>query len=108
MCILNQRMFRLSFLFAASWCVAKCFAEQPVTTVADSAEASVDQFIPWLLNEDRQLRGIAFSKVILDTTGKHVLAVDRKNGTDERVIKQISAALDETMRRMNATDSPIQ
>src|SRR6266566_2995723 len=106
--ILNQRMLRLSFLVAAGWCVAKCFAEQNVMTVANSAEASVDQLIPWLLDEDRQLRGIAFSEVILDTTGKHVLAVDRKNGTDERVIKQISAALDETMRRMNAPDSPIQ
>src|SRR5881398_2134488 len=106
--ILNQRMLRLSFLVAAGWCVAKCFAEQNVMTVANSAEASVDQLIPWLLDEDRQLRGIAFSEVILDTTGKHVLAVDRKNGTDERVIKQISTALDETMRRMNASDSPIQ
>src|SRR6266699_5604461 len=101
-------MFRLSFLVAAGWCVAKCFAEQNVTTVADSAEASVDQLIPWLLDEDRQLRDVAFSEVILDTTGKHVLAVDRKNETDECVIKQISAALDETMRRMNASDSPIQ
>src|SRR5881397_628313 len=101
-------MFRISFLVAAGWCVAKCFAEENVTTLADSAKAPVDQLIPWLLDEDRQLRGIAFSEVILDTTGKHVLAVDRKNGTDERVIKQISAALDETMRRMNASDSPIQ
>ena len=83
-------------------------AEQNVTTVANSAEASVDQLIPWLLDEDRQLRGIAFSEVILDTTGKHVLAVDRKTKLIERVIKQISAALDETMRRMNAPDSPIQ
>jgi hypothetical protein len=106
--ILNQRMFRLSFLVAASWCVAKCLAEQNVTTVGDSAEASVDQLIPWLLDEERQLRGIAFSEVILDTTGKHVLAVEGKNGTDERVIKQISAVLDKTMRRMNAPDSPIQ
>ena len=87
-------MFRISFLVAAGWCVAKCFAEENVTTLADSAKAPVDQLIPWLLDEDRQLRGIAFSEVILDTTGKHVLAVDRKNGTDERVIKQISAALD--------------
>jgi hypothetical protein len=45
--------------------------------------------------------------VILDTTGKHVLAVDRKNETDERVIKQISAALDETMKGMNAPANPI-
>jgi len=47
----------------------------PATT---AAEAPVDQLIPWLLNEDRQLRGIPFAEVILDTTGKRVLPVDRK------------------------------
>jgi hypothetical protein len=73
-----------------------------------AAKSPVDQFIPWLLDEDRQLRGIAFSEVILDTTGKHVLTVDPKNETDQRVIKQISAALDETMKRMNTPDSPVQ
>ena len=46
--------------------------------------------------------------MILDTTGKHVLAVDAKNETDQHVIKQISAACDETMKRMNARDSVIQ
>ena len=60
-------MFRLSFLVAAGWCVAKCFAEQNVTTVANSAEASVDQLIPWLLNEDRHLhwRALATNAVPL-------------------------------------------
>jgi len=70
-------------------------------------KAAVDQLIPWLLDEDRQLREIPFAEVILDTTGKHVLAVDVKNETDQRVIKQMSAACDETMRRMNAADGPI-
>src|SRR5947207_13619054 len=101
-------MFRISFLVAAGWCVAKCFAEENVTTLADSAKAPVDQLIPWLLDEDRQLRGIAFSEVILDTTGKHASAVDRKNRTDERVLKHISAALDDTTRRMHASDSATQ
>src|SRR5947207_15106101 len=99
-------MFRISFLVAAGWCVAKCFAEENETTLADSAKAPVDQLIPWLLNEDRQLRGIAFSAVIQDTTCNHDLTVDRKNGTDERVIKQISTDLDGRMMRMNASDSP--
>ena len=71
-------------------------------------KAAVDQLIPWLLDEDRQLREIPFAEVILDTTGKHVLAVDAKNETDQHVIKQISAACDETMKRMNARDSVIQ
>src|SRR2546423_3129929 len=100
-------MFRISFLVAAGWCVAKCFAEQNVTTLVDSAKAPVDQLIPWLLDEDRQLREIPFAEVILDTTGKHVLAVDVKNETDQRVIKQMSGACDETMRRVNAAGGPL-
>ncbi len=103
-------MLRLvTFSLVATALPTNALAQQNVTSRAEqSRESPVDQLIPWVLDEDRQLRGIAFSEVILDTTGKHVLAVDRKNETDERVIKQISAALDETMRRMNASDSPIQ
>src|SRR5438094_8289083 len=101
-------MFRISFLVVAGWCVAKCFAEENVTTLADSAKAPVDQLIPWLLDEQKELRGIAFSEVILDTTGKHVLPIDPKNEQDARVIKQISAALDETVKRLNAADNPVQ
>jgi hypothetical protein len=41
--------------------------------------AAVDQLIPWLLDENRQLRGMAFSEVIFDATGKRVLAFDSQN-----------------------------
>jgi hypothetical protein len=73
-----------------------------------SSNAPVDQLIPWLLNENRELRGIAFSQVIFDATGKRVLAFDPQNEADRRVVKQISAACDETMKRLNAPDSVIQ
>src|SRR5437762_12586534 len=70
--------------------------------------AAVDQLIPWLLDEDRQLRGIPFSEVIVAVTGMKALAFDPQNEIDRRVIKQIGAALDAVTRRMNASDSPIQ
>jgi hypothetical protein len=35
-----------------------------------SSNSPVDQLIPWLLNEDRQLRGIAFSEVIFDAPAR--------------------------------------
>jgi hypothetical protein len=35
-------------------------------TSLPTERAAIDQLIPWLLEEDRQLRGIAFSEVILD------------------------------------------
>jgi hypothetical protein len=70
--------------------------------------APVDQLIPWLLDEGAQLRGIPFSEVIVDVTGKKMLPFDSKNEIDQRVAKQISSACDETMKRLNAADSPIQ
>jgi len=65
-------------------------------------KAAVDQLIPWLLDKDQQLRGVPFSEVIFDTTGKKVLRFDPNNPVDQRVAKAISAACDETMKRLNA------
>ena len=70
--------------------------------------APVDQLIPWLLNENQELRGIAFSQVIFDTTGKRVLPCDRKNEIDQRVVKEIGNALDQTVAQLNAPGSVIQ
>ncbi len=79
-----------------------------VAPVAKEAKAPVDQLIPWLLDEDRQLRGVPFGEVIFDTTGKRVLPVDRNNEIDRRIVKAISAACDEALKRLNAPDSAIQ
>jgi hypothetical protein len=78
------------------------------TPATASSNSPIDQLIPWLLNEDRQLRGIAFSQVIFGATGKSVLAFDPQSEVDLRVVKQISAACDETMKRLNAPESVIQ
>jgi hypothetical protein len=83
---------------------------EPRSTIPATVQANapVDQLIPWLLSEDRQLRGIPFSEVIVDATGKKVLAFDPKNEVDQRVVKSISAACDETVRRLSVPDSAIQ
>ncbi|MEP7015344.1 MAG: hypothetical protein ABI925_07890 [Verrucomicrobiota bacterium] len=83
-------------------------AAEPRSTPVATAKTPVDQLIPWLLDEDRQLRGVPFSEVIRDATGKRVMAVDRENEVDRRMIKSLSAACEETMKRLNAADSPIQ
>src|SRR4051812_17082051 len=80
------------------------FAQQPAT----AEKSPVDELIPWLLNENRELRGIPFDQVIHAATGHRVLAIDRKDETDQRVLKQIGTALDEVVRRMSAPDSPVQ
>ena len=68
----------------------------------------VDQLIPWLLSEDRQLSEIPFTEVIFQSTHKRVLPIDLKNEVDKRVTTQISNALTEAMKRMNAPNSVIQ
>ena len=80
------------------------------TTAAPSSteKAPVDALISWLLQEDAQLRGIPFSEVIFDATGKRVLVFNPKNETDGRVLKQISSVLDEVMAQLNAPDSVVQ
>jgi hypothetical protein len=69
---------------------------------------AVDQLIPWLLDEDQQLRGVPFSEVILDTTGKKVFRFDTNNPVDQRVAKAVGAACDGTIKRLNAPNSAIQ
>jgi len=81
---------------------------QTVATPSSTEKAAVDALIPWLLQEDAQLRGIPFSEVIFDATRKRVLDFDPKNETDGRVLKQISSILDEVMAQLNAPDSLIQ
>lgn len=85
-------------------------AQDKVTGASSTTapKTAVDGLIPWLLQEDHGLRGIPFREVILDATGKKVLAVDKNNETDQRVIKQISGVLDEVIKRMNVPDSRIQ
>jgi hypothetical protein len=106
--IFNPVMLRLLFaLLALEFCIAKNFAQE-TSNVTASPKSPVDALIPWLLQEDRELRGIPFSEVIFDATGKKVIAVDKENETDQRVIKLISGVLDEVVRRMNGPDSRIQ
>src|SRR2546423_8235165 len=83
-------------------------ANDAMAELSTTPKAALDQLIPWLLNEDRQLRGVPFSEVILDTTGKKVFRFDANEPVDQRVAKAISAACDETMKRLNATGSAIQ
>ncbi|HEX4665494.1 MAG TPA: hypothetical protein VH207_02750 [Chthoniobacterales bacterium] len=80
-------------------------AKEPATP---AAKPPVDTLIPWLPREDVQLRGVPFAQVILDTTGRKVIALDPQNATDQRVVQQISGVLDEVVRRLNEPGSVIQ
>jgi len=51
---------------------------RPKSVPRSTGQAPIDQLIPWLLNEDEQLRGVPFGEVIFDSTGKKVLPFDPK------------------------------
>jgi len=93
-----------SILAALIW-PATILAQQPAPAVPPSAAASL---IPWLLEEKEELRQLPFSDVILSATRRRVIAIDLQNEVDRRVLKEISAALEEVVKRMSAPDSPIQ
>src|SRR5215211_7856020 len=103
---------RLSALIAAVLVLIVAFAQlsaalQESSTPA-TGKAAVDQLIPRLLDEDQQLRRVPFSELIFDSTGRKVLPFEGNNAVDQRVAKGISAACDETIKRLNAPDSEIQ
>src|SRR5438105_11534581 len=81
---------------------------QTIAASQTDGKTPVDALIPWLLQEDAQLRGIPFSEVIFDATGKRVLAFNPKDETDGRVLKQISAVPDAVTEQLNMPDSVIQ
>src|SRR5437773_7054657 len=83
-------------------------ASAAIGQLSPAPKAAVDQLIPWILNADEQLRGVAFSEVMFDTTGKKVIRFDASNPVDQRMAKAIAAACDETMKRLNAPGSAIQ
>lgn len=101
-------MLRLSALCVITAFLASADLPGSATPTTTAAEDPVDQLIRWLLDEDRQLRGIPFAEVIFDTTGKRVLPVNPKDEIDQRVIKQIGVACDETIKQFNTPDSAIQ
>ena len=105
---LNRRMLRIAALCLITTFLVLADLSGSATPATTAADAPVNQLIRWLLDEDRQLRGLPFAEVIFDTTGKRVLPVNPKNEIDQRVMRQISAACDDTIKRFNTPDSAIQ
>ena len=94
---------RFIFWFAAIGLTSSYWAQ-----TSPAPKRPVDQLIPWLLDEDQQLRSIPFPELIFDATGRKVLPFAAKNAVDQRVAKAISAACEETIKRLNAPESVIQ
>jgi len=97
-------------LVIVSWSGSGLLAAQPATAEpsATTSKTRVEEVIPWLLDEDRQLRGVAFPDLIVAVTGKKVLPFNPGDEVDQRVLKAIGAACDGALTRLNAPGSAIQ
>jgi hypothetical protein len=91
------------------------FAAVALTSVAvasalgqQDSESAAAKFIPWLLQGKEELSQMPFSDVIQHATGKKVLAIDRDDPDDARVLKHVGDALDQVIRRMNEPTSAVQ
>lgn len=78
------------------------------SAAADDRGATVRQLIPWLLEESAGLKDIPFSEVILATSGKRVMPIDREDRETQQLIAGIAAALNEVLGLMNGPDSPVR
>jgi len=72
---------------------------------AEEKQSDAAEFISWLLQEDRDLKGIPFSEVLASTTGKKILRVDPV--ADKAWLEKLGAALDRTLATLNDPSHPM-
>lgn len=81
----------------------------PFSGVVGQATPTDDarEFIGWLLQDDRELKGIPFPDVVLAVAGKKVLPLNTNLVEDRDLLVRIGRALDEVLQRMNAVDNVV-
>lgn len=72
---------------------------------AEEKKSDAAEFIGWLLQDDRNLKGIPFSEVLASTTGKKILPVDPAK--DQAWLKKLGAILERTLAKLNDPSHPI-
>lgn len=80
-------------------------------TCADQVEThgsgDVSFLIEWLLEEDRDLTGIPFAKVVEVTSGNKVVPVDPNDPVDAAMIQRVGEVMEEVLSEVNEPDHPI-
>ena len=73
--------------------------------LAEEKKSDASEFIGWLLQDDRDLRGIDFSEVLAATTGKKIHPVDP--ATDKPWLEKLAVILNQTLAKLNDPSHPI-
>lgn len=77
-------------------------------TPASAESTNTAAAIAAVLQADRELDGIPFSTVIAATTGRKIIPIDLQHEPDRELIRKLGAALDEVLKRLNASNSVAQ
>ena len=95
---MRSKFFSLLFFF---------FLGASTLRAKDHKTKSAD-LIAGVFQADRELKDISFSEVIEATTRKKIIPIDLKSETDRELISKVGIALNEVLKRMNASNSVAQ
>jgi hypothetical protein len=73
-----------------------------------AAPTNTTAAIAAVFQADRELDGMPLSTVIEATTGRKIIPINLEREPDRELIRALGVALDEVLRRLNATNSPAQ
>lgn len=84
---------------------ALCILSGPLGALEETSDKpDVKILIPWLLEEDRNLEGIPFAKVIESATGNQVVPFDPE--TDSAFLRRFSTVVERAFDAVNKGDHP--
>ena len=72
---------------------------------AEEKKSDASEFIGWLLQDERDLKGIPVSEVLAATTGKKILPIDPSK--DQAWLKKLGTILDLTLAKLNDPAHPM-
>ncbi|MEP6663720.1 MAG: hypothetical protein ABJC04_08655, partial [Verrucomicrobiota bacterium] len=81
---------------------------QQFSGAAETNKVVIRQMVRAVAAADGELSGIPFKDIVEATTGKKILPFDLKEEADRELLSKIGLAMDEVIRRLNATNSVAQ
>ena len=70
--------------------------------------ADVPSLVTTLMNDEAELNGVPFSKVVHAATGKRVVPLNMTNAVDRELVAKIGRALDEVLKKLNVPGNQAQ
>ncbi len=75
-------------------------------TASLAGAADTARLVTDLMADEHELASVPFAEVVKAAAGKRVLAMNPTNAVDREVLAKVGKAMDEVLRKLNATNSP--